>query len=159
MSPARLAADASGSGSIAGSVPFRIRAQLTGSAATAWASVAGTANTTGEVAIEAPAVAFGAPRPSEAAVAAVRSSHTLESGTHASAAIVPAAISAAVSAESCARTSVSTHRSGSASKSAASSATGSAIEVSATISSASISSHTGISAAARIGFRWPPTQR
>ena len=58
-SPARLAADASGSGRIVGSVPPSTRAQLTGSVAISAAFVAAAANTTGVEAIDSPHVDLG----------------------------------------------------------------------------------------------------
>ena len=99
--PARLAEDASGSGRIVGSVPPSTRDQVTGSLAIAAAFVAAAANTTGVVAIGSPTSTSGGVWPSDAAVAVMRSSQTLDSGTQASASRPPEASTAAVSAESC----------------------------------------------------------
>ena len=134
------------------SVPESNRVQVTGSVAISAALLAGAANTTGEVATGSPTSTSGALCPRDAAVAAVRSIQTLDSGTQASASSPPEASTAAVSAESCAVISVSTHVSEAASKSSAMSASAGAIDVSATMTSCTLSAHPE-SAVAKSGFR------
>ena len=157
-SPARLADDASGLGRIVGSAPPSTLVQVTGALAISAAFVAAAANTTGVVAIGSPTSTSGAVCPSDAAVAVMRSTQTLDSGTHASASTPPDATTAAVSAESCGLITVSTQVSDASSKSFAMSASAGAMEVSAITTSCSLSRHPD-SAAANSGFRWPPTQR
>jgi hypothetical protein len=158
MSPARLAEEASGSGRIVGRPPPSTLVQVTGSLATSAAVVAAAARTTGVEAMGSPTVTSGAVWPSDAAVAAIRSTQTLDSGTHASASMPPDAMTAAVSAESCALITVSTHASDAASYSLATSVSAGAIDVSATTTTCSVSAQP-LSAAARSGDRCPPTQR
>jgi hypothetical protein len=88
----------------------------------------------------------------------MRSSHTLDSGTHASAAALPEANTAAVSAESCGVISVATQSFEASSKSRAIWASAGAMVRSATTTSCSGSAHPP-SADASSGFMWPPTQR
>ena len=130
-SPARLADDASGLGRIVGSAPPSTLVQVTGALAISAAFVAAAANTTGVVAIGSPTSTSGAVWPSDAAVAVMRSTQTLDSGTHASASTPPEATTAAVSAESCGLITVSTQVSDASSKSFAMSASAGAMEVSA----------------------------
>ena len=151
-SPARLADDASGLGRIVGSAPPSTLVQVTGALAISAALVAAAANTTGVVAIGSPTSTSGAVCPSEAAVAVMRSTQTLDSGTHASASAPPEATTAAVSAESCGLIIVSTQVSEASSKSFAMSASAGAMEVSAITTSCSRSRHPD-SAAANSGFR------
>ena len=110
------------------------------------------------MAIGSPTSTSGAVCPSDAAVAVMRSTQTLDSGTHASALMLPDAITAAVSAESCGLMTVSTQVSDDSSKSLAMSDRAGAMEVSATTTRRSRSRHPD-SAAANSGFRYPPTQR
>ena len=150
--PARLADDASGLGRIVGSAPPSTRDHVTGALAISAAFVAAAANTTGVVAIGSPTSTSGAVCPSDAAVAVMRSTQTLDSGTHASALMLPDAITAAVSAESCGLMTVSTQVFDDSSKSFAMSVSAGAMEVSATTTRRSLSRHPD-SAAANSGFR------